>query len=572
MAFPKKKTRFVGLYLTADRIEAAVVGGDPHAPEIETQYLAELPPDIVDADGNILDVAALGAELKRFWKDAGLKSRKVVLALDSRKALLRQIRLPKMPINSLDQAILSEAEQFALFRDDEPLIDYFVNELEHEFIQATYGVVTKELVTTYTKALKLAGLSLKAMDLVQLAGQRGMEYYHPLTSEHWTGVMVQPQRLIVSFWMDGRLDVMREIILPERMSHDMAMLAQSYLPNISHSVASDTNFFDDQHMVLACDRLEDARALAEHAQGLLSGRVSVAGPDLKAAEPKAPERPSWDTVDEALDATFDEPASGGFGGGYGDALDAAFDSALGDGITATIPPEASPEPETDEDEDEDAEDDDFDEEAIRISYITLGAALWGHAGVVPSLNLLPHSKAAAKALPKLDLKLKIKLHPLFLAGLAASLLLGTVLSGWQLWQKGEREAQVKTLMRQLADAQVQMQGNQQMIQTQPPEAEMLRQWMPRYQENLFARRFLNSLQETTPSDAWISTVTYLAGDSFLISGGALSQTSCLHFADQIATLDRVRQVRLIKMEKDGRQYLFEARAELGSKASNEVQP
>lgn len=557
LAFVKKK-RFVGLYLTTDRIEAAVVGGDPHAPEIETQYLSELPPDLIDSDGVILDPAGLATALKQFWKEAGLKTRKVVLALDSRKALVRQIRLPKMPVNSLDQAILSEAEQFALFRDEEPLIDYFVNELEHDFLQATYGVVTKELVTSYTKTLKQAGLSLTALDLVQLAGQRGMEYYHPLQDTYWTGVMVQPQRLIISFWLEGRLTVMREIVLPERMSHDMAMLAQSYLPNIAHSVASDVNFFDEPHMVLACDRVEDARALAEHAQALMTGQVSVAGPTPGS-------RSDWKTaVVEADPEPSDEPFVPSEEG-FGDALDAAFDAAMEGGVK-TAPPPDEEEPEEDSEEDED----DFDPEEIQVSYIALGAALWGHAGVVPSLNLLPKSKLAPRNAPKLNLKLKLGQRVL-IGGLAA-LLLGSALTGWQLWQKKEREEQVKTLMRQLADMQVQVQGTQQMIETPPAEAEMLRQWMPRYQENLFARRFLDNLRELTPSDAWVSSITYNVGERLVIQGGALSQTSCLYFADQVSTLDQIQQVRIIRVEKSGERYVFEVRAQLGSTFKNERRP
>lgn len=533
----KKLKPFVGLYITAERLEAAVVGGAPGELEIETQYLSELPPDLIDADGVIQDVAALGAEIKRFWKEAGLRNRRVVLVIDSRKALLRQIRLPKMPVNSLDQAILSEAEQFALYRDEEPLIDYFVNELEHDFIQTTYGVVPTETVDAYSKALKIAGLKLVALDLAQLAGQRGMEFYHPLDSDHWTGVMVQPQRLIISCWMEGRLWVMREIVLPERISHDMAMLAQSYLPNISHSVASDTNFFDDPHLVLACDRLEDARALASHAQNLIEGRISVAGPPL---DPDAERDPWGSSVDDALDGAFGS--------------DDAFS------ITATLP--QAP-PEDGEDDPDDDLEDDLDDEMLQISYIALGAALWGRAGVVPSLNLLPKTRASASGLPKVDLELEVNRKVLI--GLAATLLVGAALTGWQIWLKGDREAEVKRMMRQLAGTQAEMQGNQQMMETKPPEAEMLRQWIPNYQENVFAREFLETLREITPSDAWVTEVAYVAGEGFILRGGALSQTSCLYFADQVGGLEHVRQVRVRKIAKEGDSYSFEIKAGMGLK-------
>jgi len=550
----KKVKPFVGLYITSDRLEAAMVGGTPAEPEIETQYLAELPPDLVDEDGNVLDAAALGAELKRFWKEAGLRNRRVVLVIDSRKALLRQIRLPKMPVNSLDQAILSEAEQFAIYRDEEPLIDYFVNELEHDFIQTTYGVVPEETVAAYVKALKAAGLTMVAFDLAQLAGQRGMEFYHPLEEDHWTGIMVQSQRLVISFWMEKRLWVMREIILPERISHDMAMLAQSYLPNVAHSVASDTNFFDDPHMVLACDRVEDARILAEHAQNLVEGRISIAGPWDGGNAPEPPD-PWGSSVEDALD--------GAFGG-----EDVT--------ITATIPHAPPQEADLDEDEDTPGLDDDLDddleddleEDALQISYITLGAALWGRTGVVPSLNLLPKGKSTGRTMAPIEIDLDRRI----IAALAATVLVGAALTGWQIWLKGERETEAKRMMRQLADTQVQMEGNQQLMTSQPPEANMLGTWIPHYEENVFARQFLETLRERMPADAWVSKVTYTSGEGFVLSGGALSQTSCLYFADQIAELERVRHVRTLKIEKSGSAYVFEIHAGLGQKAVAEALP
>lgn len=547
MAAKKKVKPFVGLYITSDRVEAAIVGGPPDAPEIEMQYLSELPADLIDEEGTVLDPAGLGAELKRFWKEAGLKNRRVVLVIDSRKALLRQIRLPKMPVNSLDQAILSEAEQFALYRDDEPLIDYFVNELEHDFIQTTYGVLPEETVTAYSKAMKAAGLKLIALDLAQLAGQRGMEFYHPLEDDHWTGVMVQDQRLIISFWMEQRLWVMREIMLPERLSHDMAMLAQNYLPNVAHSVASDTNFFDDPHLVLACDRIEDTRVLADHARTLLEGRISIAGPDAEPSE--SPEGPWGSNVDDVLDGAF----------GQEDDFT----------LTATLP---QADPDLDEGDDEDFEDDldDFDDEMPQISYIALGAALWGRARVVPSLNLVPDASASIQGLPKVDFDFDVDRKVLI--GLAATLLVGAALSGWQIWLKGDREAQVKTLRKQLADAQVQTQGNQMMMDSRPPEAEVLSQWNPRYDENVFARQFLDTLRDTVPSDAWVSKVAYSAGQELVLSGGALSQTSCLYFADQVAALERVRQVRILKIEKNGSAYSFEILAGLGTKSVGETLP
>lgn len=549
----KKVKPFVGLYLTSDRLEVAVMGGGPEEPVLETQYLSELPPDLIDPDGVILDVNGLGAELKRFWKEAGLRNRRVVLVIDSRKALLRQIRLPKMPVNSLDQAILSEAEQFALFRDEEPLIDYFVNELEHDFIQTTYGVVSKETVESYAKALKVAGLNLIALDLAQLAGQRGMEYYHPLEDDHWTGVMVQPQRLIISCWMERRLLVMREIILPERISHDMSMLAQSYLPNIAHSVASDTNTFDDPHMVLACDRVEDARILAEHAKGLLEGRISIAGPAS-----------SSETSD-------DEGVSTPWNSSIDDALDSAFGEGDDFTLTATLPQASvdSEDEDLEESEDDDL-DDDFDEDALQISYIAIGAALWGRARVVPSLNLLPKGKTSARSmtLPNLEWNFDRRV----IAGVATIVVAAAALSGWQLWLKSDREARVKSMRRQLADAQVQMQGSMAMMETEPPEAELLKQWIPHIQENVFARQFLETLRETTPSDAWISKVTYTAGKELILSGGALSQTSCLYFADQIAALEGVRQVKVRKIEKSGQAYAFEIQAGLGAKTVAEALP
>ncbi|MNX78889.1 hypothetical protein D3C86_1105000 [compost metagenome] len=101
---------------------------------------------------------------------------------------------------------------------------------------------------------------------------------------------------------------------------------------------------------------------------------------------------------------------------------------------------------------------------------------------------------------------------------------------------------------------------------------MLRQWIPHHAETRFAADLVSRLKGIVPADAWIGSVSYVSGREVRLQGAALSQTSCLYFADQLGAIDAVAQVRILRLEKQGSTYTFELQAQLGQKYRTDVLP
>lgn len=488
----KTPNSFVGLYIAGDRIEAVLpADGDG---SIEETYTYPLPPDILTEDGTVASVDELSAVLKEAWRALGLREKKVVLILNSRQAIVRLVRLPHLPLNQLHHAILSEAEQFALFRNDTPLVDYFVASEDGDFIWVCYGAAAETLVQPFDKAIKGAGLKLTGIDLVQLAGQRGMAYYHPPEDYQWIGVMLLPQRLIVTSWNEGRLTAVRELVLPERDNVSMELVALNYLPDAVRSVAG-SNPNSSPQLIIGAQRIEDARDLAAHAEAHIKLPIRIAEPA---------------DVDPSLE----------------------------------LP-----------------------------SCVALGSAMWQHADSFPSFNLIK-GKASSFELPTISLSFD-RVTNLFrntAVPLVAGALVVAVMAGVGMVMSGQTKDAVSSLKTRLASATTERDGLKQQVDQTPPEQEVLHQWVPHHAETKFAADLVSRLRNIVPEDAWVSRIYYLSGQEMRLQGAALSQTSCLYFADQLGAVDTVTQVRILRLEKQGSSYAFELQASLGRKQKAELLP
>lgn len=488
----KTPTSFVGLYIAGDRIEAVLpANGDG---SIEETYTYPLPPEILTEDGTVASVEDLASVLKEAWKALGLREKKVVLILNSRQAIVRLVRLPHLPLTQLHHAILSEAEQFALFRNDTPLVDYFVASEDGDFIWVCYGAAAETLVQPFDQAIKAAGLKMVGIDLVQLAGQRGMAYYHPPEEYQWIGVMLLPQRLIVTSWLEGRLTAVRELVLPERDNISMELVALNYLPDAVRSVAG-SNPNSSPQLIIGAQRIEDARDLAAHAEAHIKLPIRIA-----------------------------EPA-------------------------------------------------DVDPSVELPSCVALGAATWKRPDSFPSFNLMQR-KGGGFELPAISFTadgLKDMMQNAAVP-LMAGLLVVAVMAGAGIVLSGRTKESVSSLKMKLAAAESERDGLRLQVDQTPPEQEVLHQWIPHHTETKLAADMVSRLRAIVPEDAWVSRIYYMSGQEMRLQGAALTQTSCLYFADQLGAVDTVTQVRILRLEKQGSSYAFELQANLGRKQKAELLP
>lgn len=203
---------FVGLLITSTGVEAVQCSRLPDG-EITFDFYHHLTTvePLVDEDGDMANHEALGEALGKLWKEAGIKTRDVVLGLSGKRAIARLVPLPRIPANQLHQVILSEAEQYQLFRDEEPLVDYFTVDTEEDSSTVFYAAVSQRLVNAYRNALKVAKLKLIAVDIAQYAALRSLVHFKLSDSEIWDGVIVLPGRLVITSWFGQKLLNWREV-------------------------------------------------------------------------------------------------------------------------------------------------------------------------------------------------------------------------------------------------------------------------------------------------------------------------------------------------------------------------
>ncbi|MEB3196728.1 MAG: pilus assembly protein PilM [Candidatus Sericytochromatia bacterium] len=204
----------VGLLITPQAIEAAhCVLGDDGQIRFDFHHHLTLETSLVDEEGEVADSQALGEALATFWAANDIRCRHVVVGLYGRGAIARLVSLPRIPANQLQQVVLSEAEQYSVFREEEPLVDYFTVDTDTDTSTVFYAATSKRLLDAYAKALKVAKLSPLGFDLVHFAGLRQLVNARTTTTEHWDGVAVMALRLVITSWQGKNLQNWREVAL-----------------------------------------------------------------------------------------------------------------------------------------------------------------------------------------------------------------------------------------------------------------------------------------------------------------------------------------------------------------------
>lgn len=255
---------FVGLLITTHSVEAVqaakAVTGEL---AFEAYHHLALPPGVVDEDGEILDAATLAQVLAQLWVEAGWKIRHVVLGVQGKKAIARLVSLPKIPVNQLQQVVLSEAEQYPAFRDEEPLVDFFTLESEDDASTTVfYAATSSKLVQDYRAMLKKAKLQLLAVDLAHYAALRAQCHLRALPTPQWDGVVIEPGRLVITSWDQDRLGNWREVSLAHLGEEGEEQRFQFIETEISRTLRPEPG--QERDVLIARGSLVDSTLAAEH--------------------------------------------------------------------------------------------------------------------------------------------------------------------------------------------------------------------------------------------------------------------------------------------------------------------
>ena len=164
----KPKVDAIGLEVGTSALKVVELrAGNP--PSLVSLALRPMPPGLIQ-DDQVVDPAGLATEIKSLLSDAGISQRSVVTAVSNRQAITRNILLPKMTMQELDEAIKWEAERYIPFPIDEVVLDYYVldnpSDVEDgQQIEVVIAAARLDLVSQQVEYLKRAGLEPVVIDV-----------------------------------------------------------------------------------------------------------------------------------------------------------------------------------------------------------------------------------------------------------------------------------------------------------------------------------------------------------------------------------------------------------------------
>lgn len=256
---------YVGLLITPTAIEAAQCSRT-EAGEISFDFYHHMAmaDSVVDEEGDITNAEALGKALSEFWTVNDIKTRNVVLGISGKRAIARLVSLPRIPASQLQQVVLSEAEQYQLFRDEEPMVDYFTVDADTETSTVFYAAASQKLVNAYVHTLKEAKLKMVALDIAQFAALRQLVHFKLSDSDVWDGVIVMPTRLVITSWFGQKLLNWREVASQRFEPGDEDQLYQLIETEVSRTLRPESG--KEREIMVACTSLAESARIADYFQ------------------------------------------------------------------------------------------------------------------------------------------------------------------------------------------------------------------------------------------------------------------------------------------------------------------
>ncbi|MCW2566246.1 MAG: type pilus assembly protein PilM [Mycobacterium sp.] len=177
----------VGLDIGTSGVRAAeVTHGKDHV-TLERFGQVALPLGAV-VDGEVMDVEAVAAALKRLWAATRFRTKKVALGVANQRVIVRQVELPWLPPAELKASLPYQVQDFIPMPVDQVLLDYhpleeITTEAGGRAVRALLVAASKEMVWRSVDAVRKAGLQPVMVDLVPFAVLRSMTQFDHLGLE-----------------------------------------------------------------------------------------------------------------------------------------------------------------------------------------------------------------------------------------------------------------------------------------------------------------------------------------------------------------------------------------------------
>lgn len=165
--------RVTGLDIGTFAVRAAELDLGSDRPTLLRFGQVTLPPGAV-VSGEVEDVEAVGAAIRRLWTESGFRSRQVIVGVANQRVIVRQADVPAMDEEDMRSALRFEAQELIPIPLDEAILDFQVLEtIPGEEGQATARILLaaaqRDMVRTHLAAVERGGLTATSVDLIPFA-------------------------------------------------------------------------------------------------------------------------------------------------------------------------------------------------------------------------------------------------------------------------------------------------------------------------------------------------------------------------------------------------------------------
>ncbi|PZQ90466.1 MAG: pilus assembly protein PilM [Leifsonia xyli] len=168
----------IGLDFGRGVIRAAEVSGPASSrPTLVRYHQIAVPTSAVNR-GEITDQDTVVAALKQLWTQAGFKTRKVIVGVGNARVLVRELSVPRMPMNRIRETLPFQVQDVLPVPVNEALLDFYpIAESDEDGKPVIHGLLVaaiKESVLGLVDAVEKAKLIAVDVDLIPFALSRSL--------------------------------------------------------------------------------------------------------------------------------------------------------------------------------------------------------------------------------------------------------------------------------------------------------------------------------------------------------------------------------------------------------------
>lgn len=181
--FPKKN--IIGIDIGSSSVKLLELQETKKGYQLKNVGIGFLPPGTI-VDGALNDQGAVTNIIKNLVSNLDIKTKNVATSISGHSVIVKNISLPVMAENELEESIKWEAEQYIPFEIDDVNIDFHIwgeNPEDKSQMNVLLVAAKQDIINDYTKVIKEAGLNAVVMDVDSFALENMFEMNYPYNED-----------------------------------------------------------------------------------------------------------------------------------------------------------------------------------------------------------------------------------------------------------------------------------------------------------------------------------------------------------------------------------------------------